>query len=528
MNLLFKSIGRQLVCLCLLSLCMSCSNSSMTSSPPGVLGEFDVRRFGAVGDGQHLDSPAINAAIQACAKAGGGTVAFPRGTYLSGSIHLMSHINLYLDSGATLLGAPQELKAYDAEEIFDGHTYQDEGHTFFHNSLIWGEGLTNISVTGRGTINGGGLLAHTGGNVGNKSIALKSCKDILLRDITIMHGGWFAILATGCDQMTIDNLTIDTNRDGMDIDCCRNVMVLNCRVNSPIDDGICPKSTLALGWPVVTENVTITNCQVYGYREGSLLDGSWQLWHEKGGTGRIKMGTESSGGFRNITISNCTFSHCRGLALEEVDGGILENISISNITMTDVANSPIFIRLGARNRGPADYTETGEIKNISISNMIATGIQKQGGIEILGMPDHDIEGVRLENIRMSFNGGGNAVDAGRMPLEWEQDYPEPTRFGTMPAYGLYARHVKDLELSNIRFDFKKKDLRPALACLNINGLLIDDLTAKVSKGIVPGWLYKVKHLVIRNSPLLVHLPTTQPSTRPATMPATEATTLPLD
>ena len=490
----------------------------MTSTPGG-LSDFDVRRFGAVGDGQHLDTQAINAAIWACAKAGGGTVAFPHGTYLSGSIHLLSHVNLYLDSGATLLGAPQEMKAYDVEELFDGHAYQDEGHTFFHNSLIWGEGLTNVSITGRGTINGGGLVARTGGNFGNKSIALKSCKDILLRDITIAHGGWFAILATGCDQMTIDNVTIDTNRDGMDLDCCRNATVSNCRVNSPMDDAICPKSTMALGYPVVTENVTITNCQVSGYREGSLLDGSWQLWHAKGGNGRIKLGTESNGGFRNVTISNCTFSHCRGLALEEVDGGTLENITVSNITMTDVANSPIFIRLGARNRAPAE-TETGTIKNVLISNVIATGIWKQGGIEILGMPDHNIEGVRLENIRMSFKGGGNAVDAGRMPLEWEQDYPEPSRFGTMPTFGLYARHVKDLELSNIRFDLQKKDLRPALACLNINGLLIDNFQAKVTRGITPAWVYKVKHLVIRNSPLLVHLPTTQPSTQPATMPGT--------
>jgi polygalacturonase len=156
--------------------------------------------------------------------------------------------------------------------------------------------------------------------LGNKAIALKLCRNVLIRDITIFHGGHFAILVTGCDNLTVDNVTMDTDRDGIDIDCCRNTMVSNCRINSPNDDGFAPRApTRSANWPVITENLTIVNCQVSGFEEGTLLDGTMK---PAGGNGRIKFGTESSGGFRNCTVANCTFRSCKGLALEEVDGGI--------------------------------------------------------------------------------------------------------------------------------------------------------------------------------------------------------------
>jgi hypothetical protein len=511
-----SAIGSSLLCLMML-VPMSCVNARWQGGGihGGGQGTFNVRQFGAVGDGSHLDSSAINDAIAACTSARGGTVEIPPGTYLCGSIHLASNINLCLDAGAIILGSPQEMNAYDPEEIFDGHWYQDEGHTFFHNSLIWGENLTNVSITGRGMINGGGLVSQLLGNRGNKSIALKNCKNVLVRDITIFHGGWFAILATGCDVVTFDNLTIDTNRDGIDIDACRSTMVCNCRVNSPIDDAIVPKSSFALQYEKPTEDLTITNCQVSGFREGTMLDGSRQ---GRGGTGRIKLGTESNGGFRNITISNCTFDHCRGLALEEVDGGVLENVTITNLTMTDIANAPIFIRLGSRNRAPGD-AETGEVKNILISNVLATGISKTSGILISGIPEYPIRGVRLENIRMTFNGGGTYKDAALAPPELEDGYPEPGRFGRMPSYGLYARHVRDLELSNVRFDCLKKEQRPAIACFDVIGFQIDNLQAKVGKGVMPGWFYDVKDFVSRNSPQFAKVPTTQPA---ATQPVVKA------
>lgn len=482
--------------------------ASASAAPPTTLPSrpaYNVRDFGAAGDGKTLDSPAINRAIDAAVAAGGGTVYLPAGTYLSGSIHLKSNINLHIDAGATLLGAPQNMNAHDPAEPFEGTAYQDGGHTYFHNSLIWGEDITNISITGKGMINGGGLTARDKDvnkgpiGLGDKAIALKRCRDILMRDITIYHGGHFAILTTGCDNMTVDNVTMDTNRDGIDIDCCRNVMVSNCRINSPGDDALCPKSTYALGKPVITENLTITNCQVSGFQEGTLLDG--RMLPSRSKNGRIKFGTESNGGFRNITISNCTFRQCRGLALEEVDGGIMENISISNITMMDVAQYPIYITLGQRNRGPAGTT-VGVARNIFIQNVIATGIEPMSGIQITGLPGHYVEGIRLQNIRLIFNGGGSAKDAARIPPELDKGYPEPSRLGTMPAYGLFARHVRDLELANIRVSFEKQDLRPAIVCDDVDGIEIDNFKAKLADGVPAAKFTNVKDVVVRNSPVM--------------------------
>jgi polygalacturonase len=483
-------------------------------------GYFNVRKFGATGDGTTLDTAFINKAIDACAQAGGGTVYFPAGTYLSGSIHLRSNIHLLIDAGATILGAPQTLNAYDETESWLNNPYEDGGHCYFHNSLIWGENLTNVSITGQGMINGGGLVRSDGlldrmtgftewsktgqvshkeyppSRLGNKAIALKCCRNVLIRDITIFHGGHFAILVTGCDNLTVDNVTMDTDRDGIDIDCCHNTMVSNCRINSPNDDGLCPKSSFALGSNVITENLTIVNCQVSGFQEGTLLDGTMKP--SRTGVGRIKFGTESNGGFRNVTVSNCTFRNCRGLALEEVDGGILENISINNIAMMDVVEYPIYITLGARNRGPG--ATNGVVRNIQISNVVATGIDRMSGIQITGLPGHDIEGVRLDNIRLVFNGGGTADDAARNPKELGTGYPEPSKIGVMPAYGLFARHVRDLELANVRVSFENDEARPPMVCSDVDGLEIDNFKGQTLSGVAPARFDGVTGLTVRNSP----------------------------
>jgi polygalacturonase len=480
---------------------------------------FNVRDYGAVGDGKILDSPAINKTIDAATKAGGGTVLVPAGTYLSGSIHLQSNIHLLIDAGATILGALQDMNAYDETEPNAGGPYQDGGHSYFHNSLIWGENLTNVFITGNGFINGGGIvrddlvLNKMNGHdnwekpnptvmaplrLGNKAIALKLCKNVLIRDVTIVHGGHFAILVTGCDNMTVDNVTMDTNRDGIDIDCCRNTMVSNCRINSPGDDGLCLKSTYALGEFRLTENVTITNCQVSGFQEGTLLDGTMKP--RPNASGRIKLGTETSGGFRNITISNCTFRGCRGLALEEVDGGILENITITNITMMDLYHYAIYIATGKRNRTPG-VSQPSRMKNVLISNVIADGVDMMSGIQIVGLPEQPIEGVRLENIRLISKGGGTAKDAALNPVELGTGYPEPYKIGTLPAYGIFARHVKNLELANITTRFETADQRPAAMFSDIQGLEIDNLKVQIADGVKAAiFNTDVSGVVIRNSP----------------------------
>src|SRR5439155_17250705 len=230
------------------------------------------------------------------------------------------------------------------------------------------------------------------------------------RDFSILNGGHFALLATGVDNLTIDNLKVDTNRDGLDIDSCRNVRISNCSVNSPNDDAIVLKSSYALGFARATENVTITNCLVSGYDIGSLLDATYKrnvtaAPDRDGRTGRIKLGTESNGGFKNIAISNIVFDHCRGLALETVDGGLLEDVTISNITMRDVMNSPIFLRLGRRMRGP-EGMPVGQLRRVNISNIIAYNADPRYPSIIAGIPQHDVEAVTLNDIRIVYRGGG--------------------------------------------------------------------------------------------------------------------------
>jgi polygalacturonase len=310
------------------------------------------------------------------------------------------------------------------------------------------------------------------------------------------------VLTTGCDNLTIDNLTIDTQRDGIDLDCCRNTTVSNCRINAPDDDALCPKSTYALGEARVTENLTIVNCQVSGFREGTLLDGTMQPGSTR--NGRIKFGTESSGGFRNCAVSNCTFRSCRGLALEEVDGGILENIVVNNLVMTDVPDYAVYITAGKRNRTPG-LTASSRVRNIMISNVLADGVGPLSGIQIMGLPESHIRGVRLENIRIIATGGGSSEDAAAQPPELGTGYPEPNRLGAIPSYGIYARHADDLEFINVRLSQETPDKRPAAMFTDIAGLLLDGLRAETQSG-VPAIVNvaDVSGLELRDSPVPVN------------------------
>ena len=340
---------------------------------------------------------------------------------------------------------------------------------------------------------------------GNKSISLKLCRNVIIRDVTILHGGHFAILATGIDNLTIDNLKIDTNRDGIDIDACRNVRLSNCTVNSPFDDGICPKSSFALGYARATENVTITNCQVSGYDEGTLLDGTFKRDYNRytvsGPTGRIKFGTESNGGFKNITISNCVFDYCRGLALETVDGGLLEDVAITNITMRDVANSPIFLRLGRRLRGPQG-PPVGALRRVSISNVIVYNAEPKYASIISGIPGHDIEDVRLSNIRIYYKGGGTRQQAELDPPENENDYPEPARFGEMPAYGFFIRHVKGMEMSDVEVSYLKDEARSAFILSDVRGVELRHIKAQHAPNIPMFILKDVEEFsILQSQPL---------------------------
>ena len=431
------------------------------------LATYDVRAFGAKGDGIALDSPAINRAIDAAKTAGGGTILLPAGAYRSFSIHLRSNISLEICAGATLVAADSESgAAYDVAEDEITNKFQDYGHSHFHNSLIWGENLVNVSICGHGQIYGKGLVRDStkSPDDGNKAIALLRCRNVIIRDVTIRHGGWFAILATGIDHLTVDNLLIDTNRDGMDIDCCRDVHVSNCTVNSPHDDGICLKSSYALNESRACENVSITNCHVSGYDEGSVLDGTYA--GTRVGTGRIKFGTESNGGFKNVAISNCVFDHCCGFALESVDGALLEDVTVSNITMRDIANAPIFLRLGRRMRGPHGVP-VGKLRRVSFGDIRVVGARE--GCIVAGVPGYPVEDVSFSGIRIQGLGGAPAEQSANVPKEQESGYPEPGSFGKLPAYGFFIRHAKGLQFRDITLSTETQDGRPPFVLDDVNG-----------------------------------------------------------
>jgi polygalacturonase len=196
-------------------------------------------------------------------------------------------------------------------------------------------------------------------------------------------------------------------------------------------------------------------------------------------TGRIKFGTESNGGFKNITISNCVFDYCRGLALETVDGALLENITITNITMRDIMNAPIFLRLGERMRGPADG-KIGELRRVLISNIIVYNADPQTGCIIWGDAGHDICDVRLSNIRIYYKGGGTVEQASREVPGFEKEYPEPDFYGILPAYGFYIRHVNGIILDHVEVSFLKNDYRPAFFLDDVKN--IDCQFGKSQKG----------------------------------------------
>jgi polygalacturonase len=462
---------------------------------------YNIKDFGAKGDGVAINSVAINEAIDAAAAEGGGTVYFPAGKYLSGSIHLKSNICLYIDQGATLI-ASSDSAEFDKPERSVNDLYQDYGHSHWHNSFIWGEHLHDVSIIGTGIIWGKGLVrsGRNGDGKPNKTISLLLCRNVIIKDVSILHGGWFALLATGVDNLTLDNVKVDTNRDGFDIDCCKNVRVSNCSVNSPFDDGICLKSTFGLGYAKATENVTITNCFVSGYDEGTLLDGTFKRTNTKNNspTGRIKFGTESNGGFKNITITNCVFEYCRGLALETVDGALLEDVTISNITMRDIGNSPIFIRLGARMRGP-DTIPVGTCKRIIMSNIVAYNVDSRQGAIISGLQGHDIEDLQLSNIRIYYKGGGPKDSVNRAVAEYEKDYPEPSSWKIMPSYGFYIRHVKNLKMHDVQVSFMEDDYRPPFILDDVKGAILYDIQAQKTAGVSSFILKNVQDVNIRQT-----------------------------
>ncbi|NOY58650.1 MAG: glycoside hydrolase family 28 protein [Calditrichaeota bacterium] len=445
---------------------------------------YNVLTFGAKADGKTKDTTALQKAIDECRQNGGGTVYFPAGVYLSGSLHLKSNVTLYLDNGATLLASPDDAD-FDPFEKLDFKNDADKETSYFHFSFIWGEDVDHIAIFGQGTID-----SNRKDRSGPKTIGLKRCRYVTIKDITIRNAGNYSISMLGTDDVNIDGVSIfATYCDGIDPDCCHNVRISNCYIES-WDDAICPKTSYSLGYHRSTENLTVTNCIIAT------------------NSNAFKLGTESGGDFKHITVSNCVMTTYKskvnyrepskpisGISLISVDGAHIDDITITNISM-DKVRFPIFLRLG--NRGRDQKTPVpGTLKNIVISNITASDALI-GGM-ILGMPGHPIENVNLQNIKISCKGGGTIEQAEADIKKAMKKYPSAFKFRGVPTFGIYTRHAKGVVVENFQLTCETPDARHALVCNDVADLTIDALKMPVSPNTASQLFFQdVRNADIRN------------------------------
>ena len=415
---------------------------------------LDVREVGANADGQALCTRAIQKAVDACAEAGGGTVRFPPGTYRSGTIVLKSGVVLDLAAGATLL-ASDDLADYP-ETVAGFRSYTDN---YTDKSLIYAEGVEHVGLVGRGVIDGQGKKFSGPYKRRPYLVRMVRCREVRVEGLTFRDSPMWVQHYLACDDVTIRGITVAShanhNNDGLDIDGCRRVVVANCRIDSG-DDAIVLKSTADRP----CRDVTVTGCVL------------------RSTCNALKMGTESNGGFANIAITGCAVYDTRlaGLALEIVDGGTMDGVVVSGLTMRGVG-TPIFLRLGHRARPFKKDMEppgVGTMRNISISHIRATGAGPTG-CALSGLPGHAIENVTLEDVHLVFAGGGKREETDRAVPEKPSSYPEFNMFGRLPAYGLYGRHVRGLRLRGVRLATLAPDLRHALVLDDVRDVRIDDL-----------------------------------------------------
>jgi hypothetical protein len=439
---------------CFFAVFMLCSFQSMAKSNQGY---FNVLDYGARGDSSYVNSKPIQSAIEACEKAGGGTVYFPAGKFISGTIFMKSNITLFFDAGALLIGS-KNLSDYPVT-VPAIRSYTDN---YTDKSLIYGEGLEHTGIIGDGILDGNGTAFKGPYKVRPYMIRFINCRDLLIRDITFRNSPMWVQHYLLCENVNIDGITVDSrrdfvNNDGIDIDACKNVRISNCEINSG-DDAIVLKSTLN----EPCRNIVVTNCFISSNCNG------------------FKLGTESNGGFDNITFSNSVIYDTKlgGISLELVDGGALDKVSVSNITMNNVGTA-IFIRLGNRARPfneKAEKPGMGSLSNVIISNVQATNVGSTG-CSITGIPGFPVRNVSLDQIRLMFDGGGTSDLVGREIPEIPEKYPEFRMFGLLPAYGFYCRHVENLSFKDAEIGYLKPDARPAMVCDDIVGLALTGLGA---------------------------------------------------
>ena len=425
--------------------------------------DYDARDFGARGDGITLDTKALQAAIDSCSHAGGGTVILAGGTFLSGTIYLQNYVTLQIENGATLL-ASTNLADYPLN-VPERRSYTDN---YTDKSLIYAEKVNHIALQGLGVIDGQGgsfeLKRPAAEHYRERPYLIRmiDCDHIHVRDVTLRNSAMWVQHYLNCEDLLIDGITVQSrvnaNNDGIDIDGCRRVRIANCNVSSG-DDALVFKST----FESPCENVVVTNC---------ILSSDCNA---------IKMGTESNGGFRNITISNCVVYDTRlcGIALEVVDGGEMDQIIMTDVIVKDTQGA-IFLRLGDRARPFREGISkpaVGRMRNILLQNIRASGADSIG-CSITGLAGHEIENVTLSNVAIHFKGGGTLANIEREIPDLPANYPEYKMFGPLPAFGFFCRHVKNLNMKDTELTYFRDDLRPAIFCQDVDELILSDIKAQ--------------------------------------------------
>ncbi len=431
-----------------------------------------LQEKGVHADAKTLNTQALQRIVDRLSASGGGTLVFPAGTYLTGTLRLKDNITLHLEPGAVLLGSP-ELKDYPETNI----PFPTMNNLFYRHALLYAEGAANIGITGSGMIDGQGNArsfkrrsTKAPERYMNRPSLLRfvNCTGVRLRDVRIKDAGFWVTHFLACKDVVVDGVSIESrtanyNNDGLDIDCCDNVRISDCNINSQ-DDAICLKST----GQRVCRNVVITNCVISSNCSG------------------IRFGCEAFGGFEDITISNITMHDvgASAIQLQVFDGGILDRVILSGITMHNV-NQAIFINVGhemypigvAEADLPIKHPETmGKVRNIILRDILADGVGRcrrqdvNGGESmgenkiaclISGMPESHLESITLDTIRMRFVGKGTAEDAASDLSEVKTGFNAGS-MGMTPAYGFYCRNVDALCMRDVEVSFENDDLRPAL------------------------------------------------------------------
>jgi hypothetical protein len=444
--------------------------------------KFNVMDFGATGNGLTNDTPAINQAIEKCNASGGGDVVFPDGKYAAASIHIKSNVRLVLDTNAVIFGAPT---GFDAPEPNAFDKFQDFGHSHFHDSLMWGENIENFAIIG-GKISGGSI-GHgdpkPGG--GDKLITIKVGKNLFFKDITHEKGGHFVYLLNDCDNLTIDHVIIKESRDAVDLMGCRNVQIHDCHFTGCADDTIGVKSDYALGRKISSANIYV-----------------WDSYFESGCNG-LQFGSETAADFRNVNFWNINIGRAMkaGIGITSNDGGVIDGVNYRDITIKGAA-SPIYMLITDRLRSGDPNKKIGTIRNVKITNVTVTDCQpgRQGPVfpsTISGRPESSLENIVLENVKITYKGGGTNGMTDIVP-PYPKDY-SPRSLGPRPASGFYIRHVKGLTFKNVEFAFEAEDQRPPLVVYDVDGLQLDGFKTQKPAGPEMMRLDKVKNSTVRNS-----------------------------